>query len=54
MAETAANPAKFRRLLVGLPPALDYALRKRAAEEDRSLSWLIRKALREFLKTPNV
>ena len=40
---------QFRRLIFGLTPDLDEALRQRAEEEDRPLAWLVRKALEEYL-----
>lgn len=43
------NEAKFRRIIVGLPPALHHHLQRRAADEDRPISWVIRRALRDYL-----
>lgn len=40
---------QFRRLIFGLPPDLDDALRRRAEEEDRPLAWLVRRALTDYL-----
>lgn len=40
---------KYRRLLVGLPPDLDDALRSAAASEDRPLAWVVRQALEHYL-----
>lgn len=40
---------KYRRLIFGLPPELDEALRNRALEEDRPLAWIVRKAIEDFL-----
>lgn len=56
MAKGAARPKgtqddpHFRRLIFGLTPELDSALRRRAKEEDRPLAWIVRKALEEFLE----
>lgn len=58
MAKGAARPAgteddpKFRRLIFGLPPELDHALRARAESEDRPMAWLVRRALEEYLDGP--
>lgn len=55
MAKGAARPKgtkdepQFRRLIFGLTPELDEALRQRAESEDRPLAWLVRRALEEFL-----
>ena len=55
MAKGAARPQgtkddpQFRRLIFGLPPELDDALRRRAESEDRPLAWLVRRALEEYL-----
>jgi predicted DNA-binding protein len=40
---------RFRRLIFGLPPELDEALRERAEQEDRPLAWLVRKAIEKYL-----
>lgn len=40
---------KYRRLLVGLPPELDDALRSVAASEERPLAWIVRLALERYL-----
>jgi hypothetical protein len=40
---------KYRRLLVGLPPDMDDALRSVAASEDRPLAWVVRQALEHYL-----
>ncbi|MBA3362455.1 MAG: ribbon-helix-helix protein, CopG family [Acidimicrobiia bacterium] len=56
MARGAARPKgtpdepEFRRLIFGLTPELDEALRLRAESEDRPLAWLVRKALEEYLE----
>lgn len=55
MARGAARPKgvedepKYRRLIFGLPPELDEALRERADAEDRPLAWLVRRALEQYL-----
>lgn len=49
-----ARPAKAEgeknlRLIVSLPPELDQKLRQYAEENERPLSWVIQKALAEWL-----
>ncbi len=57
MARGAARPPsepdepRYRRLIFGLPPDLDDALRERAQEEDRTLAWLVRRALEDYLQS---
>jgi len=57
MAKGAARPLgvpdepKYRRLIFGLPPELDDALRERADQEDRPLAWLVRRAIEQYLDT---
>lgn len=57
MAKGAARPKgspdepKYRRLIFGLPPELDDALRKRADQEDRPLAWVVRRAIENYLNT---
>jgi len=47
------SPAKYRPLMVRLPPPLDKRLRIYANNHERPLSWCIRKALEEWLKGRN-
>lgn len=41
---------KSIRINITLPPELDQQLREYAAREDRSVSWVIQKALAEWLE----
>ncbi len=43
------DDAKYERLVFGAPPMLMDRLRVAAKQDDRPLSWLIRKALLEYL-----
>jgi predicted transcriptional regulator len=57
MAKGAARPRgiedepRYRRLIFGLPPELDDALRERADAEDRPLAWLVRRAIEQYLQS---
>lgn len=44
--------AKWRQLLIRVPPELEVALRERMDKEDRALAWLVRQALWQYLGTP--
>lgn len=45
-----AEGEKNLRLIVSLPPELDQQLRQYAEKNERPLSWVIQKALAEWLE----
>lgn len=45
-----AEGEKNLRLIVSLPPELDQQLRQYAKKNERPLSWVIQKALAEWLE----